>query len=131
MAMTVLDYVAASSVAIGLKAYGTSEGSSKGWDTRGRSQGSKLRDHVKQGKFKGGWKHGGRNEGEGYRGHFTTFFDHPKYGLLEIKHGGPFRENPVTVKHNGTGVFTGGHDKTRAFLRTSYGIRYGGPNEQG
>lgn len=38
MAMTILDHVAAGSVAIGLKAYGTSEGASKGWDVRGRSR---------------------------------------------------------------------------------------------
>ena len=92
-------------------------------------EGNTLKDHVAQGKFKGGWKAGGRSESkEGWSGYHTSFYDHPKHGLLEIKHGGPFRENPVTVRHNGSRVFTGGHDATRAFLRNSYGIRYGTPD---
>jgi hypothetical protein len=105
-------------------AYGTSEGAEKGWDTRGRASGSKLRDNVKQGRYRGGWKQGGRNEGSGYMGYHTSFYDHPKHGLLEIKHGGPWDVSPISVKHNGAGVFTGGSDRTKAFLRKSYGIRY-------
>lgn len=90
-----------------------------------------LREQVISGKFKGGWKRGGRDEGEGYRGHFKSFYDHSKHGLLEIRHSGPFRENPVQVRHNGTVVSNSGHDATRKFLRDHYGIRYGSRDSQG
>jgi hypothetical protein len=98
---------------------------------RHAGSGNKLKEMAQKGKFKGGWKQGGRNEGEGYRGHFTSFYDHPKHGTLEIKHTGPFRENPVKVQHNGATVSNTNHDATRSFLRTNYGINYGSKGTQG